>query len=288
MKHLIAAFIIIASIFQLTACSNNNSSIKTDASINNTLSPTDQNISLLQNTSTPTSQDTIKSLDTTLQPASIPTPKPQLTKKSPTPFPDDGKGENWFASKEFPNYAYNKPETPKELYMYSLNQQDANKNSGLAVLPVNFHYQTPTQTMDSLIKYYKDFINTYYTQDSTNIAQWSNNMRGFIDPKSPVSLINEKLPNDFIMDTSNKITSSNLNINVKSIFTDDSLLYLDSSANYRIRGRVSINVNSSIDPNLTIGSYTYDIELSVKKKLLAGPDNWASKDYITCLIIKLK
>jgi hypothetical protein len=174
------------------------------------------------------------------------------------------------------------------LYLYSLNQQIPAKSYSLTVIPVNFYYQTTSQTRISLINYYKELINTYYTQDSTKIEEWSNNMNKFLDPKAPVTLINEKLPNVFIKDTTNKITSSNLNINVQEILTDDSLIYLDCNANYRIRGRVSIKVNSSSDPNLATGLHTYDIEIAFKKKLLSGPDNWASKDYIACLIIELK
>lgn len=211
---------------------------------------------------------------------------PAPVKPAPAPFPDDGKTAAWRQSAQFPDYAYDNSDLPRQLYNYSFNQGSAGSHHML-VKPVDFYCQTSPAERGKLLEFFKDFVSSYYTADFGDTGTWENNLRGFFDPKIPVTTVNGLSPETFIAQESANIANNQLNTTLSEILTDESLMYLDNNAHYRVRGRITLQAATSNDPRLAAGPYTYDVEIAFKKKLLAGPDDWATKDYVVTAVVKL-
>lgn len=209
-------------------------------------------------------------------------------KQAPSPFPDDGKTPSWRQSQKFPAYAYDDSSLPQQLYTYSLNQGIVNNYNITLVKPVDFYCQTSPAARAKLLEFFKDFVATYYTVDYRETGVWENNLRSFFDPKIPVTPVNGISPDTFIFEGTNNTLNNQLIITLAEILTDEALIYLDTNAHYRVRGRITIQAVASTDPKMPKGTHAFDMEIAFKKKLLSGPDNWATKDYVVTSVVKLR
>lgn len=231
------------------------------------------------------------SRQTTAQANAEPQPLEEQTlpqvKQTPSPFPDDGKTPSWRQSQKYPAYAYDDSSLPQELYTYNFNQGNANSYNISLVKPVDFYCQTSPAVRSKLLEFFKDFVSSYYTVDYRETGMWENNIKSYFDPKKPAASVNGLSPDTFILERSNEIKQNKLVITLSEIITDESLMYLDTNAHYRVRGRIALQVTASSDPQLPAGTHTYDVEIVFKKKLLSGPDNWAAKDYVVTSVVKL-
>ena len=177
---------------------------------------------------------------------------------------------------------------PKQLYKYTLNQGLFNNLKISDVTPVDFYNQTKSDLRIKLLNSFNNFVSIYYNLDYKNTEPWKNDLRKFLDPKQPVTYINGKDPETFLLDTAKLVENRKLKTSIVNIITDDSLIYLDTNAHYRIRGRITIKVDSSDFAELPIGQQSLDIEVAFREKLLSGPNNWASEAFIATLLFQLK
>jgi hypothetical protein len=207
-------------------------------------------------------------------------------KQAPGPFPDDGKTPAWRQSARFPDYAYDNSDLPRQLYTYSFNQ-GITRSHKMLVKPVDFYCQTSPAVRSELLEFFKDLVSSYYTVDFSDTGTWENNMRKFFDPKVPVTTVNGLHPETFILQATNNTVNNRLTVTLSEILTDESLIYLDDNAHYRVRGRITLQVTASASPQLPAGTHTYDVEVAFKKKLLSGPDDWAAKDYVVTALVTL-
>lgn len=214
-------------------------------------------------------------------------PAPGSVKEAPAPFPDDGKTANWRQSSKYPAYACHNSSLPQQLYTYSFDQGNVDSFKISLVKPVDFYCQTSPGLRSELLAFFKDFLTTYYTADYRNTDTWENSLEGFFDPKEPVATVNGAHPAAFIKAGAINTANNQLTITLTEILTDESLIYLDTNAHYRVRGRITQQAAASSDPLLPPGQHTFDVELAFKKKLLPGPDNWAGKDYVVTSLVKL-
>jgi len=285
------AFMILIMVFLISGCGKSSNSPAADGEYPNNINRPNQKTDSAPAATSFTNQKT--PLFPAISPGSstkAPTDQqnPQSVLPTPAPFPDDGKVSGWSQSSQFPDYAYDNPSLPRQLYKYSFNQKITDKYRLSMVKPVDFYYETNPGTRVKLLAFFRNFISAYYTVNYQTADQGGQVLCRYLDPKKPAALVNGTAPENFVFDTIDHVRNDKLKTSVSQILTDESLMYLDGNAYYRVRGRVILNIVSSTDPVLPVGTQTIDLEMACKEKLLSGPGSWATEDYVVTLITKLQ